>query len=227
MSNLNSTLILLLTLTLLACNGATKEVKSEPETAPPQNQISKTGEENVSDKNLEVATLGAGCFWCVEAVFQEVKGVHKVESGYTGGQTDNPTYKEICRGDTGHAEVVQVHFDPKVVSFGEILEVFWHTHDPTTLNRQGNDRGTQYRSAIFYHSEEQKKTAEESLKKTDASELWRDPIVTEITQATKYYPAEQYHQDYFANNPRQPYCSMVIAPKMRKFRKEFAHILKE
>jgi peptide-methionine (S)-S-oxide reductase len=173
---------------------------------------------------LETATLGGGCFWCVEAVFADFQGVHKVESGYAGGKTDNPTYKEVCSGTTGHAEVIQVHFDPKVISYDEILNVFFHAHDPTTLNRQGGDVGTQYRSVIFYDSEAQRKTAEAAMEK--AAKLWSDPIVTEISPLPKYFPAEDYHQDYFALNGSQPYCRMVIAPKLQKIRKEFAHRLK-
>lgn len=177
--------------------------------------------------NVEVATLGAGCFWCVEAVFQDVKGVHKVESGYTGGHVENPTYKQICTGTTGHAEVAQITFDPTVISFEDILMIFWHTHDPTTLNRQGNDAGTQYRSAIFYHNEKQKEIAEKSKAETEASDLWPNPIVTEITLLDVYYPAEDYHQNYFNNNPYQPYCMMVGNPKVQKFRKSFGEWLKK
>ncbi|MGA1198940.1 MAG: peptide-methionine (S)-S-oxide reductase MsrA [Candidatus Latescibacterota bacterium] len=177
--------------------------------------------------NVEVATLGAGCFWCVEAVFQDVKGVHKVESGYTGGHVENPTYKQICTGTTGHAEVAQITFDPTVISFEDILMIFWHTHDPTTLNRQGNDAGTQYRSAIFYHNEKQKEIAEKSKAETEASDLWPNPIVTEITLLDVYYPAEDYHQNYFNNNPYQPYCMMVVNPKVQKFRKSFGEWLKK
>ncbi|MDP6041694.1 MAG: peptide-methionine (S)-S-oxide reductase MsrA [Candidatus Latescibacteria bacterium] len=175
---------------------------------------------------LEQATLGGGCFWCVEAVFQDVVGVHKVVSGYTGGERENPTYQQICSGATGHAEVVQIDFDPTVISFEEILYIFWSTHDPTTLNRQGNDVGTQYRSAIFYHDEKQKEIAERSKAETDASDLWRDPIVTEIVPLTKFYEGEDYHQNYFKDNPHQPYCMMVINPKMQKFRKSFQDKLK-
>ena len=177
-------------------------------------------------KQLEVATLGAGCFWCVEAVFQNLIGVEKVVSGYTGGKVKNPTYREICYGVTGHAEVAQIHFDPDVISFAELLEVFWTTHDPTTLNRQGADRGTQYRSAIFYHSEEQRQTAEQSKKATELEKLWPDPIVTEITKAPVFYSAEDYHQNYYNTNPEQGYCRAVINPKLRKFRQKFAHKLK-
>lgn len=176
---------------------------------------------------FETATLGAGCFWCIEAVFQDLKGVHKVVSGYTGGKVNNPTYQEVCTGSTGHAEVAQITFDPAVISFAEVLEVFWLTHDPTTLNRQGADKGTQYRSAIFYHSPEQKAAAEKSLAETDASDLWPNPIVTEISPLTVFYPAEDYHQDYFKTNPNQPYCRAVISPKVQKFRKAFAAKLRD
>lgn len=174
----------------------------------------------------EMATLGAGCFWCVEAVFQELKGVESVESGYMGGHVDNPTYKQVCSGTTGHAEVAQVVFDPDVISFEEILEVFWTTHDPTTKDRQGNDVGPQYRSAIFYHSDEQQKTAEES-KKNVATELWSDNIVTEITPAGTFYEAEEYHQDFYAQNPNYGYCRVIINPKIEKVRKKFADKLKD
>jgi peptide-methionine (S)-S-oxide reductase len=175
---------------------------------------------------MEVTTLGAGCFWCIEAVFQGLKGVEKVVSGYTGGTVPNPTYHQVCTGRTGHAEVAQITFDPDVISFEEILYVFWRTHDPTTLNRQGADVGTQYRSAIFYHDEVQKAIAEKSLAETEASSLWPNPIVTEITPLPEFYEAEDYHQNYFSDNPNQPYCRAVIDPKVRKFRKEFAHKLK-
>ena len=158
---------------------------------------------------LETATFGAGCFWCVEAVFLQLEGVHKVISGYTGGTTENPDYRSICTGTTGHAEVVQIEFDTDVISFKDLLDVFWHTHDPTTLNRQGNDTGTQYRSAIFYHSDSQRNIAEESKAETDKSNLWNDPIVTEITPIDVFYPAEDYHQNYFELNPTQPYCQFT------------------
>lgn len=180
----------------------------------------------MSDKR-EVATLAAGCFWCVEAIFQDLRGVEKVVSGYAGGKTPNPTYEQVCSGTTGHAEAVQITFDPQVISFADLLEVFWRTHDPTTLNRQGADVGTQYRSAIFYHSEAQKTIAERSKRDTDASGLWPHPIVTEIVPFTNFYPAEGYHQNYFQENPNQPYCRMVIDPKIRKFRKEFQERLKK
>ncbi|MCG8608848.1 peptide-methionine (S)-S-oxide reductase MsrA [bacterium] len=177
-------------------------------------------------RELETVTLGAGCFWCVEAIFMDLEGVEKVASGYAGGTVENPTYEQVCTGTTGHAEVVQVTFDSEVISFEEILYVFWRTHDPTTLNRQGADTGTQYRSAIFYHNEQQKLVAEKSKKETDESDLWPNPIVTEITPFSNFYPAENYHQNYFALNPNQPYCRAVIDPKVRKFRKAFSDKLK-
>jgi peptide-methionine (S)-S-oxide reductase len=175
----------------------------------------------------EIATLGAGCFWCVEAAFDDRKGVQSVESGYTGGRTDNPTYDDICGGDTGHAEVVRVTFDPRVVSYADILRVFFTVHDPTTLNRQGNDVGTQYRSAIFYHSPEQKSAAEAVIAALDAEQLWEGHIVTQVVPAGTFYVAEDYHQEYFANNPNQPYCMFVVAPKVAKFRKQFLERLKK
>ena len=178
------------------------------------------------DKKLEVATFGAGCFWCVEAVYELVEGIDHVESGYSGGHVENPSYREVTSGRTGHAEVARIHFDPEVISYAELLEVLWHTHNPTTLNRQGNDAGPQYRSVIFYHNDEQKKIAEASLKATDESGLWDDPIVTTIEPLTNYFVAENYHQNYFDNNPNAGYCSYVIAPKVKKFKKEFQHLLK-
>ncbi|MEX2478177.1 MAG: peptide-methionine (S)-S-oxide reductase MsrA [Gracilimonas sp.] len=180
-----------------------------------------------TEKNLEQATFGAGCFWCVEAVYEIVEGVEKVESGYSGGHVENPSYNEVTSGRTGHAEVARLHFDPEVISYEELLEVLWHTHNPTTLNRQGNDVGPQYRSVIFYHNEEQKEIAERSLKRTDESDLWEDSIVTEIEPLENYYVAENYHQNYFENNPNAGYCSVVIAPKIAKFKKEFSHLLKD
>ena len=182
--------------------------------------------QNDEGKKLEEATFGAGCFWCVEAIFELVEGVEHVESGYSGGHVDNPSYREVTTGRTGHAEVARVVFDPTVVSYEVLLEVFWHTHDPTTLNRQGNDIGPMYRSVIFYHNEEQRRIAEASLKTTDESGLWNDPIVTTIEPLKNYYVAENYHQDYFENNPNAGYCSYVIAPKVKKFKKEYAHLLK-
>ncbi|MCY3681504.1 MAG: peptide-methionine (S)-S-oxide reductase MsrA [Gemmatimonadetes bacterium] len=175
---------------------------------------------------METATLGGGCFWCVEAIYQDVIGVHKVVSGYAGGTVENPTYGEVCSGTTGHAEVVQIAFDPTVISFEEILFIFWRTHDPTTLNRQGNDVGTQYRSVIYYHDEQQKRIAEQSIAETDASDLWADPIVTEIAPLPIFYEGEAYHQNYFVDNPYQPYCIFVINPKVQKFRKSFRNKLR-
>ncbi len=174
----------------------------------------------------EVATLGGGCFWCLEAVYDQLRGVEDVVSGYSGGHVPNPTYEQVCTGTTGHAEVVQVTFDPQVISFREILQVFFAIHDPTTLNRQGADVGTQYRSAIFYHSPEQKAIAEQMIAELNAARLWPQPIVTEVTPFTAFYPAEAYHQEYFARNPGQGYCAFVIAPKVAKFRKEFMAKLK-
>lgn len=195
-----------------------------------QAQVQLKGDENVKIKNpqtMEQATFGSGCFWCSEAIFQELKGVVKVESGYSGGTVKNPSYREVCTGTTGHAEVVNITYDPKVVSFDELLEVFWKTHDPTTLNRQGNDEGTQYRSVIFYHNEEQKRLAEAYKKKLDEAHIWDKPIVTEITPFTVFYKAEDYHQDYYSLNGSQPYCSFVITPKVEKFRKVFKDKLKQ
>ena len=174
----------------------------------------------------EVATLGGGCFWCLEAVFQQLRGVEKVESGYAGGQTPNPSYKQVCTGATGHAEVVQVTFDPAAISFREVLEVFFGTHDPTTKDRQGMDVGTQYRSAIFYHSPEQKRVAEQLIAELNAAGIWGAPIVTQVVPAAEFYKAEDYHQDYFVDNPGQPYCQAVVGPKVAKFRKRFADKLK-
>ena len=177
--------------------------------------------------NLQTATLAGGCFWCLEAVYDEIKGVQGVESGYAGGHMDNPTYRAVCNGDTGHAEVVQVHFDPNIVSYRDLLNVFFAIHDPTTLNRQGADTGTQYRSAIFYHDDEQKKIAEELIRDLNAQKIWDRPIVTEVTKLDQFYMAEDYHQEYFANNPYQPYCMAVVSPKVSKFRKHFIELLKK
>lgn len=174
----------------------------------------------------EIATLAGGCFWCLEAVYDGMRGVESVESGYMGGQTLDPTYEQVCGGHTGHAEVVRVTFDPARVSFKELLEVFFVIHDPTTLNQQGNDVGTQYRSAIFYHTPQQKADAEEVMAGLTAAKLWKKPIVTELAPAGKFYVAEGYHQEYFARNPYQPYCQLVVAPKVAKFRKQFLEKLK-
>ena len=176
--------------------------------------------------NTEIATFGAGCFWCVEAVFQELKGVIKVESGYMGGTNPNPTYKEVCTGTTGHAEVTRITFDPAVIAYDELLEVLWTTHDPTTLNRQGPDAGTQYRSAIFYENDEQKMKAEKS-KAEVAPTIWDQTIVTQIVPAETFYKAEDYHQEYYANNPNAGYCKVMISPKVEKVRKQFSDKLKQ
>ena len=175
----------------------------------------------------EVATLAGGCFWCVEAVFNDLQGVESAISGYSGGTVPAPSYEQVCTGTTGHAEAVQVTFDPAVISYRQLLEVFFSIHDPTTLNRQGNDVGTQYRSAIFYHSPEQKATAEEVIREFTAARMWGNPIVTEVTPFTAFYPAEDYHQRYFAHNPNQPYCRAVVAPKVAKFRKQYVARLKK
>lgn len=175
----------------------------------------------------EIVTLGGGCFWCLEAIFSELRGVEKVESGYSGGTVPNPTYQQVSTGTTGHAEVVQITFDSKIISLRELLEVFFVIHDPTTLNRQGPDVGPQYRSVIFYHTPEQKKIAEEVIAELEAAQIWDASIVTEVTLFTAFYPAEEYHQEYYRRNPSQPYCRVVIAPKVAKFRKEFLRKLKK
>jgi peptide-methionine (S)-S-oxide reductase len=178
------------------------------------------------EKKSEIATFGAGCFWCVEAVFENVKGVEKVVSGYSGGFIKNPAYREVCNGTTGHAEVVQVYFNPDVVSYKELLEIFWMTHDPTTLNKQGADVGTQYRSVIFFHNENQEKLAIQYKKKLNESGIFSKPIVTEISEFKAFYKAEDNHQDYFKNNSDQPYCQIVIVPKIEKFKMIFGGKLK-
>ncbi len=179
----------------------------------------------ITPKN-ELATLGGGCFWCLEAVFDQVKGVDSVESGYMGGGRPDPTYEAVCTGTTGHAEIIQIRFDPSVISFRELLEIFFGIHDPTTLNRQGNDAGTQYRSAIFYHTAKQEATAKEVIEKLTKDALFNSPIVTEVVPASTFYIAEPYHQEYFVQNPSQPYCSYLIGPKIAKFRQQFANKLK-
>jgi peptide-methionine (S)-S-oxide reductase len=178
------------------------------------------------ESTTEIATLAGGCFWCLEAVYEGLRGVVAIQSGYAGGTTPNPTYEQVCSGATGHAEVVQVTFDPSAVSYREILEVFFTIHDPTTLNRQGGDVGTQYRSAIFYHSPEQREAAESVMTELSGKGLWSDPIVTEIVPLERFYPAEDYHAEYYQNHPNQPYCRMVIEPKVSKFRKKFLDHLK-
>ena len=182
--------------------------------------------EDINYRQTETATLGGGCFWCTEAIFRSLKGVETVESGYSGGKTKNPTYNEVCTGETGHAEVIHITFDPKLISFKELLEVFWKTHDPTTLNRQGADSGTQYRSVVFYHSPEQKETAEKYKSDLNKENVYNQPIVTEISAFDQFYKAENYHQNYFANNRSQGYCQFVIVPKIEKFRKIFNNKLK-
>jgi peptide-methionine (S)-S-oxide reductase len=174
----------------------------------------------------ERATLGGGCFWCTEAVFSELKGVEKVESGYSGGAVPNPTYEQVCDGDTGHVEVANITYDPGVITYKQLLEIFFTVHDPTTLNRQGADVGTQYRSAIFYHDQKQKEVAEEVIREVDASKIWDHPIVTELSPFSVFYKAEGYHQEYYLRNPRQGYCTVVIAPKVSKFRKKYSEMLK-
>ncbi len=178
-------------------------------------------------KNLEKATLAGGCFWCTEAVYRQLEGVVEVKPGYSGGHVKNPSYKEVCNGTTGHAEAVQITYDPEKVSFAEILGVFFETHDPTTLNRQGNDVGTQYRSAVFYHSEEQKETAEKIIQQLENEKVYNNPIVTEVTPFTNFYVAEDYHINYFERNKNQPYCRFVVAPKVEKFQKVFKDKLKK
>jgi len=177
--------------------------------------------------NHQIATLAGGCFWCLEAVFDELNGIVSVESGYSGGRIDNPSYQAVCTGMTGHAEVVQVTFDPSVISFRDILRVFFTIHDPTTLNRQGADVGTQYRSAIFVHDDSQRADADAVIRELTEAKLWPNPIVTEVAKFDKFYIAEDYHQEYFVNNPRQPYCMAVVAPKVVKFRKHFTERLKK
>lgn len=184
-------------------------------------------QEMESVKNLQKATFAGGCFWCTEAVFQELKGVYQVTSGYIGGHVANPTYQAVCEGTTGHAEATQILYNPDEISFGQLLEVHFKTHDPTTLNRQGNDVGTQYRSGIFYHTPEQKATAEAVIADLGKAGAYPKPIVTEVTEATVWYPAEDYHQNYYSQNPNQGYCAMVISPKMEKFRKVFADRLRK
>ncbi len=184
-------------------------------------------DKDMTDIKLETATFGSGCFWCTEAIFDRVKGVKSVASGYSGGTVKNPAYREVTTGRTGHAEVIQIEYDPAEVSFAELLEIFWKTHDPTTLNRQGADVGTQYRSAVFYHNEEQKELAEKYKKELDEAGIWENPIVTEITPFEVFYKAEDYHQDYYEQNNSQPYCNLVITPKIEKFETVFKDKLKQ
>jgi peptide-methionine (S)-S-oxide reductase len=208
------TAILISAISLVSCNQSSSH------------NINMLQENIPSSVKTETATFGTGCFWCTEAVFQELKGVYKVTSGYSGGSVKNPSYEAVCTGATGHAECLQIVYDPNIISFKELLEVFWESHDPTTLNRQGNDVGTQYRSVIFYHNEEQKKLSEEYKSKLDKSGAYSNPIVTEITPFTSFYAADDYHQDYYRLHGSQPYCSFVIRPKVEKFEKVFKDKLK-
>lgn len=189
--------------------------------------MSQEQDRPITLNSREVATLGGGCFWCIEAIFDELQGVEQVESGYSGGPVANPTYRQVCTGTTGHAEVVQITFDPRVISFKQLLEVFFTVHDPTTLNRQGPDVGTQYRSVIFYHDEEQKAVAEQVIREIEAAKIWDAPIVTEVVPFKAFYKAEDYHQEYFKLHGDQPYCRMVVAPKVAKFRQYFREMLKK
>ncbi|MDX1684886.1 MAG: peptide-methionine (S)-S-oxide reductase MsrA [Saprospiraceae bacterium] len=206
----------LILLTFTACS---QKVDNKSQNEDPDMEITP-------DMNTDTATFGAGCFWCVEAIFQELKGVLKVEAGYSGGHVENPTYRQVCSKNTGHAEVTRIVYDPDVISYEELLEVFWTTHDPTTPNRQGADVGPQYRSVIFYHDDRQKEIALKS-KKEVGQPLWEDEIVTEIAPLTNYYVAEDYHQNYYSQNPNQGYCRVVINPKVQKFREKFADKLKD
>jgi len=203
---------------LMACNNTATETK----------QIHSTNMDNSinNTSQLDTATFGNGCFWCTEAIFQDIKGVVKVTSGYSGGKVKNPTYKQVCAGNTGHAEALQIIFNPAIVTYSELLQMFWYSHDPTTLNKQGNDVGTQYRSAVFYHNAEQKKEAEYYKKKLDEEKVFDKPIVTEITKFETFYPAEDYHQNYYKENGTQPYCMYIIRPKLEKFKKVFGDKMK-
>ncbi len=205
-----------ITLVTLGNIGSKTEIKSKAKKMNKQEEA-----------KLDTTTFGTGCFWCSEAIFERVKGVKSAVAGYSGGTVENPTYKEVCTGNTGHAEVVQITYDSSIVSYDKLLEIFWKTHDPTTLNRQGADVGTQYRSVIFYHNEAQKEKAEYYKKKLEDEKIWKDPIVTEISPFTHFYKAEDYHQEYYDNNPNQGYCAFVITPKVEKFEKVFKDMLKK
>jgi len=208
--------LVLFAILFIGCKETKSEIKQESKTIM-----------NEQNSKFEIATFGTGCFWCTEAIFERVNGVSTVVSGYSGGSVDNPTYKEVCDGTTGHAECTQITFDPAIVTYDELLEIFWKTHDPTTLNKQGNDVGTQYRSVVFYHNDEQKQKAEYYKNKLSEDKIWDKPIVTEITRFEKFYPAEDYHQEYYENNPNQGYCAYVITPKVEKFEKIFKDKLKK
>lgn len=216
---MNKSILILFAIIFLSCNANSNQQKNT-------SMVEKKTEDTSGEK-LDTATFGAGCFWCVEAIFQQIKGVKSVKSGYTGGHVKNPSYKEVCNGTTGHAEVAQIVFNPDSVSFTKLLEVFFQTHNPTTLNKQGADVGTQYRSAIFYHSQEQKETAEKVIEKLTSEKIFDKPIVTEISEIGDFYPAEDYHQNYYNNNSEQGYCRIVITPKLEKFKKVFSDLVKE
>lgn len=203
------TVLILLSLLLFSCNG--QEIKTN---------LSKN--QKMNNKNLEYITFGGGCFWCVESCFNMLKGVKSATSGYAGGHTENPTYEEVCSGTTGHAEVVQLAYDPEIISYSQLMDIFFFLHDPTQLNRQGNDVGTQYRSVIFYKNEAEKEKAEEAMKVSESSGRWKGEYVTELAPLEKFWPAEQYHQGYYQENPTQPYCSAVVGPKIAKFKKHYA-----
>jgi methionine-S-sulfoxide reductase len=220
-------LALLLALAAGCQQASVPNFESKTMAAEPRAESPKPTVDSAASGKLATATFGEGCFWCSEAVFQNLKGVKSVVSGYSGGTVENPSYEDVCTGRTGHAEVIQVTYDPAAISFEDLLKVFWQTHDPTTLNRQGHDSGTQYRSAIFYHSDGQKRIAEQYKQQLDASKVFKDPIVTEITAFKNFFPAEKYHQNYFNLNPSQQYCQFVIRPKVEKFNKEFKAMLKD
>jgi peptide-methionine (S)-S-oxide reductase len=219
--------LLIVGLSLAWCAGVAVAVDPPKKTAKPGKTAPAESSKTEGDKKLEVATFGSGCFWCGEAVFEQLKGVKSVVSGYSGGDVPDPTYQQVSTGETGHAEVIEITFDPEVVSFEELLEVFWKSHDPTLVNQQGPDHGTQYRSCIFYHSEEQRDQAEKSKQKHQKPGKNAPKIATEITKFTAFYPAEDYHQDFFKNNPRYEYCQAIVRPKVNKVKKEFKDKLKE
>lgn len=216
------TLIFLCCVVVISCAQSEKKQKRKA-----NNEAAVMDEKNIDTAGMEVATFGTGCFWCTEAVMESLEGVKKVVSGYEGGMIANPSYEEVCTGKTGHAECVEVNYDPKVISYATLLEAFFRSHDPTSLNKQGNDVGTQYRSVIFYHNADQQQLAEKARTELDKSGAYPKPIVTEITKAVKFYIAEDYHQNYFANNPDQGYCAFVVAPKLDKFKKVFKDKLKK
>lgn len=215
------TMILVLTIFSTVILQGCQESKNENEIKNKKNMS------EVQNKNLTTATFASGCFWCTEAIFERVKGVYSIESGYTGGTIENPSYQQVSNGNTNHAEAIQLMFDSTEITYDELLEIFWKTHDPTTLNKQGADTGTQYRSVVFYHNEEQKRKAEFYKNELNKAGLWKDPIVTEIVPFNKFYKAEDYHQDYYENNPNQGYCAYVITPKVEKFEKIFKSKLKK